>query len=138
MTNSEALAQACFDGNFNLVVSLLQTGVDINAQGRNWNPLHAAIENMEIEVVRLLLDFNADTEIKCCGARALHHAIDVEVEAAAQAENPELPEPVLTRMLLKAGANSNGTDDHGRTPLQLARHLRHEKAVVLLQSQGIA
>ena len=138
MNKSEALAQASFEGNLDLVASLLRSGADVNAPGRNWNPLHAAIENMEAEVVRYLLESGADPEFECCGIRALHHAIDIEIDSATQANDGEPPEPALTRILLDAGADINGVDEGGVTPLQMARSRGHSKAASLLESRGAA
>lgn len=135
MNKSEMLAQAAFDGDLDLVTSLLQAGVDIDAPGRNCNPLHAAIENMEVEVVRYLLESGADTEFECYGMKALHHAIEIEIDAATQANKPDPAEPVLTQMLLEAGADINGLDSRGSTPLQMARSRSHSKAVELLESR---
>ena len=140
MDKSEALAQASFDGNLDVVASLLRMGADINAPGpgRDWTPLHAAIENMQTEVVQYLLGAGADPEFACCGMRALHHAIDIEADSAAQANDPWPPEPVLTRMLLEAGADINGAAGDGETPLQWARSHGHVKAAQLLEARGAA
>jgi ankyrin repeat protein len=138
MDKSEALAQASFDGDLNLVASLLRAGADINARGNCWTPLHAAIENMQAEVVRYLLEAGADPEFACCGMRALHHAIDIEADSAAQANDPWPPEPVVTRMLLEAGADASGADGGGETPLQWARRHNHVKAAELLEARGAA
>ena len=131
---AEVLTEACFNGHLDVVTFLIQSGADINALGRNWNPLHAAIENMEVAIVRYLLEAGADTEYICEGMRPLHHAIDIEIDAATQANAPELPEPLITQILLERGANRNGRDATGRTPLQMARSRGHTKAEHLLQT----
>lgn len=136
MNKSELLEQASFDGDLSMVKSLLQEGADINALGRNWNPLHAAIENMNVEIIKHLLDSGAYTEFVCLGATTLHHAIDIEIDAAIQMNAVELPEPVITQMLLDAGAKINGLDVGGQTPLQMAQSRGHKKAAGLLKSLG--
>ena len=40
---SEELAKAAFDGDVQAIRRLLDEGADIDAEGRNWNPLQAAI-----------------------------------------------------------------------------------------------
>ena len=135
---SEDLVQASFYGNLELVRSLVEAGVDIDETGRNWNPLHAAIEAMEVEVVRYLLASGADREHVCFGMRPIHHAIDIEIDSAAQANDPEYPEPTLIEILLDAGANINGEDGEGIMPLQMAKLRGHKKAEKLLQSRGAA
>ena len=52
---------AAFEGNLPVVQAFLDVGVDINqALLVGWNALHAAIENMQIEVVKYLLAAGAD------------------------------------------------------------------------------
>ena len=135
---TEELVQASFDGNLNHVRALLEEGVDINGMGRIWNPLHAAIENQHVNVINHLLAAGADVEYLCGGIRPLHHAIDLEIDAATQATILKEPEPVLTKILLDAGANVNGTDDSGMTPLQMAVDRGHKQAQRLLRSKGAA
>src|SRR5688500_18083343 len=105
MSESEKLEQASFDGHLDRVQFLIGKGADINGAGRNWNPLHAAIENRHIDVINHLLNSGADTEYICFGMRTLHHAIDLEIDAATQANDPEFPEPIITKILLNAGAD---------------------------------
>ena len=138
MSKTEELVQACFTGRLNLVRSLVEEGVDINAMGRIWNPLHAAIENEQIDVINYLLTSGADIEYPCGGMRPLHHAIDLEIDAASQADEPENANTTLTRLLLDAGADINGTDGEGKTPLQMALERGHEKAERLLRARGAA
>ncbi|MBC7881546.1 MAG: ankyrin repeat domain-containing protein [Anaerolineae bacterium] len=141
MTHSEAekvesLVKACFDGDLALVIALLNSGVPIDAMGEHHNPLHAAIENMQEEVVSYLLELGADPNSSCGEAvfSALHHAIDIEIDAATQANDPIPPEATITKLLLEAGADINMKDYRGETPLQMARHRGHQKAVLLLQT----
>lgn len=136
MSKPEDLVQASFDGYLDRVQFLIEKGADINEIGRNWNPLHAAIENRHIDVINHLLNSGADTEYICSGMRALHHAIDLEIDAATQANDPEFPEPVITKILLNAGAKIDGKDISGKTPLQMAIERGHKRAEKLLRSRG--
>jgi uncharacterized protein len=136
MEHIEALVQACFDGDTAHIHALVRAGIDINASGRNWNPLHAAIENYQLTVVRYLLAMGADIEVMCCGMRPLHHAIDLEIDSATQANAQEPPEPLLTELLLNAGANPYALDEYGQTPLQQARARGHIKAEHLLVAKA--
>jgi hypothetical protein len=65
---------------------------------------------MGTEVMRYLLASGADKEYICSGMRPIHHAIDIEIDAATQSNDSEYPEPKLTKILLDAGANINGED----------------------------
>jgi ankyrin repeat protein len=138
MSKTEDLVQASFDGRLDLVRSLTEEGVNINGMGRNWTPLHAAIENWQTAIINYLLTSGADTENICWGMRPLHHAIGLEIDAATQAHDSEAPEPIITKILLDAGANINGKDHSGRTPLQMAIECGHKKAEKLLRSKGAA
>jgi ankyrin repeat protein len=70
--------------------------------------------------------------------RPLHHTIDIEIDAATQANDSEYPEPKLTEILLDAGANINGEDSEGITPMEMAKWRSHEKAEKLFQFRGAA
>jgi len=138
MSKTDDLVQASFDWRLDLVRALTEEGVNINGMGRNWNPLHAAIENWQIDIINHLLTSGADSEYICSGMRPLHHAIDIEIDGATQANDSEDPEPIITRILLDAGANINGKDHSGRTPLRMAIERGHKKAEKLLRSKGAA
>jgi ankyrin repeat protein len=84
---TDDLVQASFDGHLDHVRTLLEEGVDIDGTGRIWNPLHAAIENEHINVINYVLTTGADVEYLCGGIRPLHHAIDLEIDTATQADD---------------------------------------------------
>jgi len=130
------LAQASFEGDLDLVRSLVEAGANVDEMGRNWNPLHASIEGMQTEVLRYLLASGADKEYMCSGMRPLHHAIDIEIDAATQENDSEYPEPKLTEILIDSGANINGEDSEGITPMQMAKRRGHKEAEKLLQSKS--
>ena len=70
--------------------------------------------------------------------RPLHHAIDLEIDAASQADEPENAKTILTKLLLDAGADMNGADSDGRAPLRMAIERGHKEAERLLQARGAA
>ena len=133
-TNQDLFVNAAFDGDLTAVRSFLDAGADINLAPRWWNALHAAIENMQVEVVQYLLEAGADPDMLCGGIRPLHHAIDVEADTAAQ--TGEQLAFVLTPLLIEAGADVNGVDESGRTPLQWALDWGHQSGIELLRSRG--
>jgi len=137
-TKTEELVQASHQGQLELVRTLVEEGVDINGTGRIWNPLHAAIENERVNIIIYLLASGADVDYPCNGMPPLHHAIDLEIDAATQADETDYPEPVVTRILLDAGADVNSKDASGMTPLQMAIERGHRKAARLLRSRGAA
>jgi ankyrin repeat protein len=59
----------------------------------------------------------------------LHHAIDVEADAAAQTGEPLTVE--VTRLLLELGADPTIADHRGRTALQEAEYRGHVLALQL-------
>lgn len=130
--NSNDLVQAAFAGNLILVQKLVQAGADINAMGKHWNPLHAAIENEQVTIIKYLLANGADIEYDCNGMRPLHHAIDIEIDAATQSNAADFPEPTLTKLLLEQGANPLGKNATGQTALQMAQERNHKKAIAIL------
>ena len=132
----DQLVDAAFAGKAAIVTRLLASGADINANGRVWNPLHAAIENMMVDTVRLLIQKGADLEVMNLGMRPLHHAIEVEIDAAAQCRAREKPDPVFTRMLLDAGADINAPAADGQTALAMAIEVRHTLAAELLRARN--
>jgi ankyrin repeat protein len=95
-----------------------------------------ALEQACFDGVRYLLQAGADREFTCYGFRPIHHAIDIEIDTASQANSPEDPEPILTELLLSAGADMNAENDRGQTPLRMAMQRGHRRAAELLRSRG--
>jgi len=123
-------------GSPNKVRALLQAGVNVNAReidivGKT--ALSMASENYNTEIVRILLDANADTEITdfwqttplmhCCGAMRMLSDV------------PSTPEGVpaslaVVQMLLQNGANLNAVDERGWTPLHIACHVNKKVFII--------
>jgi hypothetical protein len=108
-TNAEPLADAAFSGDLAAVKRLIALGADINAEGRVWNPLHAAIENDQIGVVRYLIRAGADLESLSSKVQIpgtpLEHAVDLIIDSAMQQGIPiEKRSKLLIDLLVAAGA----------------------------------
>jgi ankyrin repeat protein len=133
----EQFVDAAFRGDLPHMTALLASGADLNADGKYWNALHAAVENMDEATVRFLLTAGADPNRKCNGATPLHHAIDIEIDSVNQRlqrapRAEELPDPVITRLLLEHGANPNVRDSDGETPFEFAQRRGHKHGADLL------
>jgi len=125
----DELVQAAFEGDLETVERLLEAGADIDADGRIWNALHAAIENEDVACVRLLIDRGADVEHRAAGDMTpLAHALDIAIDGTHQTGgNPDDERTDIIQMLLDAGADP--------TPgLEVARGYRSQKLIDLLSA----
>ena len=124
---SDDLAQAAFDGDLQQVARLLDAGADINQDGRNWNPLHAAIENANLACVELLIRRGADIEHRAPGDMSpLAHAVDIAIDGTIQNGGNLGEDPTdVVRLLLKAGADP-------QSALKVARAYGAKKMLELL------
>ena len=101
----DALTDAAFRGDLEAVKALLVQGADINAEGRVWNPLHAAIENGQIEVIRYLIRAGADVEFDY-SSTPLAHAVDLIIDSSHQNDwSIDRCSKHLIDMLMDAGAH---------------------------------
>ncbi|XP_004643472.1 ankyrin repeat and SOCS box protein 3 [Octodon degus] len=133
---------AARQGNVKLLRKLLKKGRSIDvADNRGWMPIHeaayhnsieclrilirAAVENGQIDVVRLLLQHGANVNgsHSMCGWNSLHQA--------SFQENVE-----VMKLLLKRGANKECPDDFGITPLFLAAQYGKLESLNTLISSG--
>ena len=146
-----ALGMASFRGQANVVRSLIDRGADLNAKSEDWHrggyyvewaPLFMAIEKNRQDIVLLLLEGGADTEIRNCYKETplykaslygcadivrqlIGHGSDLNAESglgtalhgASWDGSPE-----ISRILLEHGANPNALDRCGRTALHLAEN----------------
>lgn len=95
---------------------------------------HQTVEHMRLADLHRVLTFGNGTEDTTTdGMTLLHHAIDVEVDAAAQTGSPLSVE--MTRMLVEFGADLNHRWN-GQTALGAAITRGHFLAEELLRSHG--
>ncbi len=128
MPVSDELAQAAFDGDTERVTELLDAGASINAAGRNWTPLHAAIENEQFECVELLISRGADIHEASSDFPPLAHAVDIAIDGTRQTGGSPGDEPIeIIQFLLEKGANP-------LAGLKVARDYHNEKLVKLLEA----
>jgi ankyrin repeat protein len=133
----EQFVDAASHGDLAQMAALLASGAELNGNGTYWNALHAAIESMNEATARFLLSAGANPNWKCGGATPLIHAIDIEIDSVNQRlqrapREEELPDPVITRLLLEHGADPNLRDPDGQTPFEFAQRRGHKHAADLL------
>ncbi|EPY88705.1 GPR75-ASB3 protein [Camelus ferus] len=133
---------AAREGNVKVLRKLLKKGRSVDvADNRGWMPIHeaayhnsveclqmlihAAVENGQIDVLRLLLQYGANVNgsHSMCGWNALHQA--------TFQENAE-----IIKLLLKKGANKECQDDFGITPLFVAAQYGKLESLSILISSG--
>ena len=121
------LGLACFFGHFDAAEYLVKAGAPVNAQSHNGlkaAPIQSAAAGGHRKIVKMLLDHNADPNIREQGGYTPLHA-------AAQNGDEE-----MIRILLYGGADLTIKSNDGKTPLDLAMDAGHEKASLIL-GEGI-
>ncbi len=111
-------------GHAGIVSDLINHGAEINVRYSNYTPLIHAAERGRAEIVKMLLDGDADVRaIDQNGMSALMQAIDKGY-------------PEIAKMLIEKGSDVNIRAGDGFRPLALAR-LKHQESVVqALQTAG--
>lgn len=154
----QALMMASAQGRRNIVLLLLDAGIDINVVGDGGNtPLISAIENKDTPTTRLLLRRGARSDIMDReGQYPLHIAatkgLDLIVkEILSSSKNPNLRNknedtPLclavakghlkVVKILLEHGANPHLTNKFDDTPLDLAIDGNYEAIIDILMKTG--
>jgi hypothetical protein len=117
------LVAAAQSNNLAQVVSLLRSSVHVNACN-DWTALHYACHHTNDDMVRILLDYNANVYLTTRkGETPLHIASRHNKQSVAQ-------------MLLEANANVNAITRMNLTPLHYAAYLNRDQIAMLLIARG--
>ena len=123
----QPLGLACYFGHFDVVEYLVKAGSNVNSKSNNGlkvAPIQSATAGGHYKIVKILLDYGADPNIREQGGHTPLHA-------AAQNGDEE-----IIRMLLYRGADFSLTNNDGKTALDLAMQAGHARAALLL-GEGI-
>jgi len=137
--SKEALVNASFLGDLEVVLALLNVGADINAVNQNGNtPLLLAAQGNRLNIIRVLLDRGADINAPNQPTRDNNGLPQV-------AAPPFIVTPLMyasynstleiVQELLERGANVN-INFNGNTALSLAQLVERLDVVALLQQYG--
>ena len=123
----QPLGLACYFGHFEAAEYLVKAGAPINSLSRNGlraAPIQSAAAGGHVEIVRMLLEHQADPNVREQGGYTPLHAA---------AQNGD---EAMIRTLLLGGADLNARSNDGKIPLDLANEEGHTKAAAILQ-EGI-
>ncbi|WP_029520228.1 ankyrin repeat domain-containing protein [Persephonella sp. IF05-L8] len=149
------LIDAVMEGDYDEVYRLVELiKVDLNQiYEYEGSPLHVAVKEGDIELVKYFLDNGADPNIKgAFGETPLHIAVDrgyldivkllLEKEADPNVQSNEGNTPLhlsviassadIAYELISHGANKEIKNKFGKTPLDLAMELNDEKMIKIL------
>lgn len=108
MVDPQQFADAVWQGDAAAVDAMIAAGADVNTVPPEgyFTPLHLAVEQMNVEIARRLIEAGADVNHDLGdGWTPLAHAIDVESDSAWQAHyEPGHETTEVSELLLAAGA----------------------------------
>ena len=118
---------ARYSENPDILKALIDGGANPMAHKEGWTPLHsAAALNENPDFIKVLIDAGADPNARDNDGRMPLHC------AAAHNENPD-----VIVVLIDAGANINARlNEHGNTPLVMAKNNNKNKVVVRVLRDG--
>ncbi|WP_338406603.1 ankyrin repeat domain-containing protein [Wolbachia endosymbiont (group A) of Longitarsus flavicornis] len=122
---STLLYSAAEMGDLDRIKFLLDNGANIGTKNGKYqaNPLHGAVANYRLDVVRLLLSRSANINAEDKDHQTpLHYAANTD-------------RLDIVKSLVDAGANLSATDDYGKTPLDIAKDKGHSSIEEYLEKK---
>jgi ankyrin repeat protein len=125
---------------YKCLAALLEGGVDVNQRGANeMTPLiYAVAHNEDIKMVRLILNFKPDLELKARFPFAFHGFPEIPIEeryndATALMCAAGSGRLDMVKFLIEAGADPLTKDRHGKTALDIAKRDQKDDVVSFLK-----
>jgi ankyrin repeat protein len=126
-------------GYIEIVKLLLDKGAEINMQmDDGWTALMDAIDSDHTKIAKLLIEKGADVNLKSKSRRletpegkSTQFGGWTALMAAAFKGHTE-----IARLLIDKGADVNAKDEHGQTPLTVAKQWKRSEIIRLLQEAG--
>ena len=148
------LHMALRNKKYSLAIKLVELGANVNLPINDTTPMHIALDNGELEIVKYLVKNGADPSYVAVGCRKsafkkaidsgnkdlanlmIENAVDTKkLLAFALNESIYLKDAVAAKLLLSMGADVNATDEFG-SPLINAASLNQPKICKLLIDEG--
>ncbi len=133
----EKLCAAAWGGDAERVRDLVLLGADIECVNDMGNtPLHLAVEQLDVDVARTLLELGADVNKHTPGSgwTPIVHAAEGICDAGTQMASP--PDASMILLLLSYGADVTRGTDEGKTALMYAREYGNKMVEEVLIRAG--
>lgn len=126
-------------GYVEIVKLLIDNGTEINMQmDDGWTALIDSIDSDHIEIAKLLIEKGADVNLKSKSrvletpeGKSMQFGGWTALMAAAFKGHTE-----IAKLLIEKGADLNAKDEHGQTPLTVAKQWKRSEIIRLLQEAG--
>ena len=131
------LVAALAGKHFQTAESFRLGGADPNVQCFEGNtPLHSAVRYGDVEVVQVLLNLEADVNIRDEYSRSPLNHISGYSSGSSEVPNYHQSLANIARLLLDRGADINARDDQGWTPLCAATYEKRIEVIRVLLERG--
>lgn len=117
-----ALHEAIISGSHNCCRILLDNGANPNGRElHTYPPLLTAASMLDVAAAEILLEYGANPELaNCDGQKPLYMACQAGTSCFDNIYSPQTKRMEITRLLLAHGADVDGADNYGFTPLRQA------------------
>ena len=124
-TEEYYIVNACYNGDLKYIREYISSGKNLNISDKRNSPLLVAIQQNQIDVVKLLLENGADVNFSPDKTfPTLHMAVDSSnYQTFSCKEKYKNPPTEIIELLIENGANINKKNKFGLTSLEMAKNL---------------